>query len=245
MTIQEIKTQLSITAVLAHYGITHIRNKQIHCPFHEDKTPSMQVYEDKGLVYCHSSNCKNGGKHLDQIEIIQQKEGCTKHEAIKKAESLITNTITATPIKSIPTMIIEEINYTELFTKLQQSFVKSDKAQAYAKERNINHAKLEIGYNASQSTIFKSLKNCIIFPLKNNQNEIVSLYGRSVTADDKNKHYYTANRKGLYHNTNQETKAIIITESIIDSATIQVYTNFETLALFGTNGYNHPKNQLF
>jgi len=27
------------------------------------------MYEDKGLVYCHSSNCKNGGKHLDQIEI--------------------------------------------------------------------------------------------------------------------------------------------------------------------------------
>jgi DNA primase len=108
MTIQEIKIKLSITQVLAYYGITTIKNKQINCPFHEDKTPSMQVYEDKGLVYCHSSNCKNGGKHLDQIEIIQQKEGCTKHEAIKKAISLITNQTTATPIKSI---LMEEINY--------------------------------------------------------------------------------------------------------------------------------------
>ncbi len=101
MDIKDIKAKLSINQVLAHYGFTAIKNNQIHCPFHEDKTPSMQVYEDKSLVYCHSSNCKNGGKHLDQIEIIQQKEGCTKHEAIKKAESLITNQITATPIKSI------------------------------------------------------------------------------------------------------------------------------------------------
>jgi uncharacterized paraquat-inducible protein A len=147
MEISEIKAKLSITIVLAHYGITHIRNKQIRCLFHEDKTPSMQVYEDKGLVYCHSSNCKNGGKHLDQIEIIQQKENLSKHEAIKKAISLITNEITVIPIKMIP-------------------------------------------------------------------------------------------MEGLYHNTNNETQTIVITESIIDSATIQIHTAFETLAMFGTNGYN-------
>jgi DNA primase len=241
MDIKDIKKQLSITAVLNHYGITHIRNKQIHCPFHEDKTPSMQVYEDKGLVYCHSSNCKNGGKHLDQIEIIQQKEGCTKHEAIKKAISLITNTITATPIKSTMT---EEINYQEIFIKLQQSFAKTEKAQAYAKERNINNAKLELGYNTATGTVFKSLKNCIIFPLKNLPNEIVSIYGRSIDNNDKAKHYYSANRKGLYHNTNQETTTLIITESIIDSATIQVHTNFETLAMYGTNGYNQEHEEL-
>ncbi len=74
--------------------------------------------------------------------------------------------------------------------------------------------------------------------LKNNQNEITSLYGRSIDNNDKAKHYYSANRKGLYHNTNQETEIVIITESIIDSATIQVFTDFETLALFGTNGFN-------
>jgi hypothetical protein len=195
-------------------------------------------------VYCHSSNCKNGGKHLDQIEIIQQKEGCTKGEAIKKAQSMINDELlimNEKPIKSIP---MEEINYQELFTKLQQSFVKSDKAQAYAKERNINHAKLEIGYNTATGTVFKGLKNCIIFPLKNQNGHIVSFYGRSIDNNDNAKHYYTANRKGLYHNANQETTTLIITESIIDSATIQVHTNFETLALFGTNGYNQEHEAL-
>jgi DNA primase len=241
MDIKDIKKQLSITAVLHHYGITHIRNNQIHCPFHEDKTPSMQVYEDKGLVYCHSSNCKNGGKHLDQIEIIQQKEGCTKHEAIKKAISLITNEIKATPIKP---MLMEEINYSEIFTKSQQCYIRNDKAINYAKERNINNAKLKIGYNTPTGTVFKSLKNCIIFPLKNYQNEIVSLYGRSIDNNDNAKHYYTANRKGLYHNTNQETEILIITESIIDSATIQVHTAYETLAMFGTNGFNQEHEAL-
>ena len=236
MDIKEIKSQLSITAVLHHYGITAIKNKQIHCPFHEDKTPSMQVYEDKGLVYCHSSNCKNGGKHLDQIEIIQQKEGCTKHQAIKKAESLITGM----PIKSAPTTMQEEINYSNLFINLQKSFVNSKVAQEYATSRNINHAKLEIGFNPSTGKYYKGLKNCIIFPLKNELGEIVSLYGRSLTKG----HYYSENRKGLYHNIIQKTTTVILTESIIDSATIQVHTNFDTLALFGTNGFNQEHERL-
>ena len=217
MEISEIKAQLSITQVLAHYGITAIKNKQINCPFHEDKTPSMQVYEDKGLVYCHSSNCKNGGKHLDQIEIIQQKENCTKHEAIKKAEIMINGQllmVNEVPMKSIVT----EQNLNDIFQKLQQSFIKSDKSQAYAKERNINHVKTNMGFNALNSTIYKGLKNCIVFPLKDENGEITSFYGRSLTSG----HYYSENRKGLYHNVNEGTTTIILTESIIDSATLQI-----------------------
>ncbi len=139
---------------------------------------------------------------------------------------------------------MEEINYSEIFTKSQQCYIRNDKAINYSKERNINNAKLEIGFNTATGTVFKSLKNCIIFPLKNNQNEIVSLYGRSIDNNDKAKHYYTANRKGLYHNTNQATTTLIITESIIDSATLiinnekLIMNNWAMLALFGTNGYN-------
>ena len=230
MEISEIKKQLSITQVLAHYGITTIKNKQVCCPFHADKTPSMQVFEDKGLVYCHSSNCKNGGKHLDQIEIIQQKENCTKHEAIKKAISLISGT----PIKPILPTMQTEINYTAIFEKLQQSFIKSEKAQAYAKGRNINHVKINMGYNLINATVYKGLKNCIVFPLRDENGNITSFYGRSLTSG----HYYSENRKGLYHNATAETKQIVLTESIIDSATLQIHTNHNTLALYGTNGFN-------
>ncbi|WP_428829407.1 CHC2 zinc finger domain-containing protein, partial [Aquimarina muelleri] len=43
MEISEIKDQLSITDVLQYYGVELIKNKQCLCPFHDDKTPSMQV----------------------------------------------------------------------------------------------------------------------------------------------------------------------------------------------------------
>jgi len=50
----EIKSGLNIKDVLAHYGISINKNKHINCPFHEDKTPSMKVYEETNTVYCFS-----------------------------------------------------------------------------------------------------------------------------------------------------------------------------------------------
>lgn len=249
MDIKDIKKQLSIIAVLEHYGITVNRNKQINCPFHEDKTASMQVYPEKGLVYCHSSNCKNGGKHLDQIEIIQQLDNITKHEAILKAKNMIGSEIHQTSIKST---IIQHVNFNDIFIKLQQTYARTEKAQQYATSRNINDARIEIGFNTASGTVYKGLKNCIVFPLRDKENNIVSLYGRSIDNNDKEpalsgvegKHYYTSNRKGLYHNITGDTEILIITESIIDAATTLLHVpNTTVLALYGTNGFNEEHTE--
>ncbi len=81
MEIEEIKERLTIGRVLAHYGL-EVKNKHIHCPFHEDKTPSMRVYEETNTVYCFSGNCSTHGHSLDVIEFVQRKEQCSKREAI-------------------------------------------------------------------------------------------------------------------------------------------------------------------
>ncbi|MCP4482244.1 MAG: hypothetical protein GY817_05600 [bacterium] len=65
MSIQEIKQSLSIEEVLSHYGLKANKNKMLNCPFHEDKTPSMQIYEESNTVFCFSSNCKLHGKSID------------------------------------------------------------------------------------------------------------------------------------------------------------------------------------
>lgn len=89
MEIKDIKSQLIITKVLSKYSLTPDRNKRINCPFHDDKTPSMQVYPETNTVYCFSSNCQLHGKAIDQIDFIMHKENCTKHEAILKAKELL------------------------------------------------------------------------------------------------------------------------------------------------------------
>ncbi|MFM8913632.1 MAG: CHC2 zinc finger domain-containing protein, partial [Flammeovirgaceae bacterium] len=55
MEIQEIKTKLTLAQVLEHYGLKPDKLGKLNCPFHEDKTPSMQVYYKTQTCYCFSS----------------------------------------------------------------------------------------------------------------------------------------------------------------------------------------------
>jgi DNA primase len=84
-------------------------------------------------------------------------------------------------------------------------------------------------------------KRCIVFALRNKENTITGLYFRSTMNDKEQRHFYMKNRQGLYPNyPKAETKKLILTESIIDAATLlqqaSIKSKYELLALFGTNG---------
>jgi DNA primase len=119
MEIAQIKQSLSIESVLAHYGLAADRNGMLPCPFHEDGTPSMQLYAT--TVYCFSTNCAQHGKNIDAIDFILYKEGCTKHEAIMKAKAMIG---AAEPLKSVPESLAS------LYARMESALGRSSKARA-------------------------------------------------------------------------------------------------------------------
>jgi DNA primase len=172
MEIQEIKSRLSITTVLAHYGLQADKNHKMCCPFHSDKTPSMQVYPSTNTVYCFSSNCKIHGRSLDVIDFIKEKENITKHEAILKAKQLCTLSVSEIPplggkaIKKAqaltgetlptitPTKPMDELTRTAVLTKMYAYFrngLKSSKpAREYIEQRNLRYEALDMGFNSGQ-----------------------------------------------------------------------------------------------
>ena len=227
MEISQIKTQLSIQTVLNHYNLSPDRNQRLKCPWHNDKTPSLQIYPKTNTWTCFSSNCSAGSG--DTIEMIQKMEKCTKHEAIKKAAELCGEVKT-------------EISLQDRFRQMRSSLLKSKKAISYLTDRNLSKD-LEIGFNSYQSG-YKQLQNCIIFPLKDKSGNITSLYGRSISDLKGSNHYYLKNRKGLYPGyPSAATKTIIITEAIIDANTLLSHTDFTVLSLYGTNGWNEEHTE--
>ena len=84
-------------------------------------------------------------------------------------------------------------------------------------------------------------KHCIVFALRNKQNQVTGLYFRSTVNDKDQRHYYLKDRQGLYPGyPKADTKRLILTEAIIDAATLlqlpEITASYELLSCYGTNG---------
>ncbi len=157
MEIRDIKAQLSILTVLTKYNLTPDRNNRLRCPFHDDKTPSFQVYPETGTWTCFSSNCSAGSG--DQIDFIMKYEKITKHEAILKAESLLGScNVKPSPVVKKPEVGAsndsETLSRIAVLTKIFGSFLngmsRSQPGRQYAESRGLDPGRLDIGFNSGQ-----------------------------------------------------------------------------------------------
>ena len=285
MEIAEIKQALTLAQVLQHYGLKPDKHGRLHCPFHADKTPSLQVYYQTHTAYCFSSNCQTHGKPIDVIDFVMYKENCTKHEAIEKCKQLIGPTqsllltssngggTAGTQKPSAADTLTRIAVLTRMFTYFKNAVHSSKPAQEYIKSRALDAAKVEIGYNTAQfhhgsrkdEALIQSCvqvglltpwgtntreggqaykpfgKYSIVFALRNKLNQVTGLYFRSTINNEDQRHFYLKDRQGLYPKyPNAETTKLILTESIIDAATLlqveEITGQYSVLALYGTNG---------
>lgn len=248
MEIHEIKAKLTLKEVLSHYGLKPDKHLRLNCPFHDDKTPSLQVYYKTHTCYCFSSNCPTHGKSMDVIDFILHKENCSKREAILKAKELINGT--SEPVQQLTRAAI----LTKMFTYFKNAIYNSKPAREYLESRNLDHTQIEVGYNSGQfhhgarkdkyliescvkvgllldkgltgRTGEKAYKPFgkwgIVFALKNRNGQTVGLYFRNIQpTDGRSRHFYLKDRQGLYPRYPKPgTTKLILTEAIIDAATL-------------------------
>ena len=159
---------------------------------------------------------------------------------------------------------------TEAFTHFVRSMnAKPEKAISYLGSRKLDYKKLSIGYDAGtlhkikettpkqkqlylqtgllkpdkfgrENSFYTRFNGCIVFPLIDKTNNIASLYGRH--AEKPEHHYLEGDHRGLYPgHPDPETTRLILTEAIIDAATLkqlpEITKDFSILSLYGTNGF--------
>lgn len=266
MEIAEIKQQLTIARVLDHYSLLPDKNNLLRCPFHQDKTPSLQIYPKTNTFCCFSSNCNAGTG--DVIEFIRLMEKGSKHEAILKAQSLIgfSETKPASQDHELSRVAI----LSKYFESCRKALSASERARTYATERRLNWQRPNIGfsndkvpdswnkqYKESASGIglisktaddryLNHFRSCLVFVLKNAQGQPVSIYGRGL---DKGHYYLPGPHQGLYPKYPEaETKKLLLTEAVIDAATLDqeetVTKDHAILACYGTNGFTPEHAQV-
>jgi len=160
MQIPEIRSRLSLSKVLAHYNWKPDARGRMRCPFHDDKSPSLQTYPETGTVYCFAGSCPTHGRSLDVIDIIKEKENCTKHEAILKAKQLAgsepkplsksTNTNRSLADEAARAAVLAKV-----WTTMKSGLALSTVAKGYLEKRGLDYklvhkAGAGVGYNSGQ-----------------------------------------------------------------------------------------------
>ena len=275
MKISEIKNSLEITAVAEQLGIKiDVKSKRALCPFHSDKTPSLQFSKEKQIATCFSANCNAGT--MDVIGLTEKKLQKTTHETLKYLSQLAGEQPTEITQQE-PSQFKDVATLKKVFSYFETAFLGSKPAKDYATSRNLNIKTLTIGYNTgtfhhgeNKSLVENALQlgllnktnsgyapfglGSLVFALRDKQHQVTGMYFRAVEPRPSKfkgrkyeKHLYLKNRTGLYPKyPGQETKKLILTESIIDAATLKEHLKndaYEILACYGTNGFTQEHSE--
>jgi DNA primase len=149
MEIADIKNKLTMANVLHYYGLKTDKQSRLNCPFHEDKTPSFQVYYKTQTAYCFSSNCKTHGKSMDVIDFVMHKENGTKAEAINKCKEILGYQKPNSKERYQPDLSKSQF-LANMYQYFKNAVHNSKPAKTYLESRNLDFKRLEVGYNAGQ-----------------------------------------------------------------------------------------------
>jgi len=266
---ERIKKTIPLEIFLQREGIKLIPSGEskfmANCPFHDDKNPSLSIDTVKQLWHCFG--CNEGG---DIFSFVMKKRGVDFKEAMNYlAQSL--NLQESNPETSVNrTTRIQLLNrLTEIYHK---NLLESKEAQDYLESRNIGTPEIintfKLGYSNGKllellskeqcialeklgvitklkDRYYETFKDCIIFPIIDNEGNTLEIYGRAINDNAKVKHRYLKGKhEGVFNSKAFKVyEEIIITESIIDALSVYALGFKNVSSSFGIQGFteNHLK----
>ena len=272
--INEIKSKNDIVDVISGYINLNEKNKAL-CPFHNDHSPSFSVNGDKQIYKCFS--CGESG---NVITFVQKYNNISFQEAIKLlAESAGISITLDTPKKQSAYDKYYEINDTAL-KYYKNNLISSVGVEAYKyltdrgltkeliSEFNIGlstgnklSSMLGTKYDISSllnidlskeigGNIYDTFQNRIIFPVIDEDKNVIAFSGRKYLRDDLNdvsqpkylntKETIIFKKSNVLYNINnsiqeiKKTKEIIITEGFMDTIRMSSIGYKNVVALMGT-----------
>jgi DNA primase len=200
---EEVKSQVSMKDVLAHYALMqgtvekpskHGLELRLRCPFHEDSTPSLSINAETGKFHCFGCHAKGG----DIFDFVVTKEGITASDRTKgrrQAALLIqdwfgvTSEATPAPEKSAAAEVSPPVVAVTPTTEapdehtnppLKFTFKHLDTRHSYlTQDRGLKEATIDmfgLGYHAGKGI----MHDRVVIPIHNEHGELVAYAGRTL-----------------------------------------------------------------
>lgn len=157
-TINEIREKNDILDVVSEYVKLEKRGRNYIglCPFHDEKTPSFSVSEDKQI--CHCFGCKKGG---NVFQFIQEIKDIPFVEAVKELGSRVDINVESNEPSSSEAIVDDHIKMIEMHELMANNFhyilkhtEEGEEALAYLKSRGFTDELIndrKIGYSPNHS----------------------------------------------------------------------------------------------
>ena len=214
--IEEIKQNLNIVDIVSEYislkktGVNH----KGCCPFHNEKTPSFVVSEEKQIWHCFG--CGEGG---DMFEFVKKIEGIEFYEALKIMASRANVKLKQDPnFKEKSTSKGKSLDVLQItsdfFHALLLKHPKAKQAKEYLDKRGVNENSIKIfniGYSPAGWDILKTYLN-----QKSYTDQELFLSGITVEKTQKNGFYDRFRNRLMFPITNPQGDVIGFSARVLD-----------------------------
>ena len=246
---------------------------KINCPFHEDKDASLIITPGKSLWRCFG--CGKGGSAIDFVSFAEGvTTGEAIRRLADASGGLIRPACEVLQDRGfIPWTPQQQTLLDKAAEFYHKALFQHPEGRAYLKGRGLHEPALleafRVGY--ANGTILDAIppegeilddlkavglldargrehfRDCVVFPIHDIQGSIAGLYGRKVAASSNLRHLYLPGpHRGVWNRAGARSyKTLLLTEGILDAATLWQAGYRNALACYGTNGLTEEHLQLF
>jgi DNA primase catalytic core len=246
---------------------------KIKCPFHDDAEASLVITPGRNLWHCFG--CDKGGSAIDFVALADGiTTGEAIRRLAEQSGGLVrTAAAIAAPHAPPPRTAQQQTLLNKASEFYHKALFKHPEGRAYLKARGLAEPALletfRVGY--ANDTIREAIppegellddlkavgildgqgrehfRDCVVFPIHDAQGNVTGLYGRKVHDQAKVKHLYLPGpHRGVWNRAGARSfKTLLLTEGILDAATLWQAGYKNALACYGTNGLTEDHLQLF
>lgn len=275
--IAEVKSRNRLEDVLRSYGVElDSRNKAL-CPFHKEKTPSFSVKPDEQIFTCFGKcnftgdvftfvERKEGVSRLEAIKILADRVGIkidntevkkvntkfqTYYEINDTVNKYFKNTLLSKEGTEALKYLTERNMSKELINEFNIGLSSSNKLYSILSKKYKKEDLYDIGLiKQINGNFYDTFQNRIIFPIIDENNNIVAFSGRKYLSDDlkddhlpkylHSKESEIFKKSGILYNINnadtfiRQSKEIVLTEGFMDTIRMSSIGYKNVVALMGT-----------
>lgn len=261
--LQRLQESIDLVDLISHYNISVVKvgsNYMAVCPFHDDKTPSMSISQEKGLYYCHACGATGNG-----ITFVKEYEKLDFQEAVEQIARFFNVSLEyernasfkkSDLLTSIALFYHNQIfKHQEILNYLYSRGITQDSIKKFEigysganhetlnfiRENKLDYAEaIEYGILTETSNkTYAKFANRIIFPIRSSNGAIVGFGGRTLSNEKNIAKYLNSPQSKLFNKSRNLYGYYLAKQAIYEKKSMIICEGYLDVIMLHQAGFNN------